>query len=125
MSSTMTIRGQPVVFCFVAWMKNYKGVTSDDVPVWDSASAEDGFAYTRGKKRIKIFLGESTNFLRVRDIDGKPKVFGHVQARFATNKLGGSKDLAHNVIVVWCATSAPAAAAASTRIRSSTRRRGA
>ena len=101
MSEAMLLHEQPVVFCFIAWMKNYKGATTEDTPLWDSARAENG--EVRNKKSGKYYLAESTNFLRARDIDGKLKVFGHVQASIATDKLGGSKEVANNVTVIWCA----------------------
>lgn len=45
----MKVAGSPVVFCFVAWMRDYKGATADDVPIWDGRLAIDGLARVRGR----------------------------------------------------------------------------
>lgn len=99
----LRVQDQPVVLCFIAWMRDYNGVQVDDVPVWDSARAKDGFAKIKARARATYFLGETSNFTRARSVDGTPRAFGHVQARFNTRRLGGTADAADGVTIVWCA----------------------
>ncbi|MER8511878.1 HNH endonuclease [Mesorhizobium sp. M1060] len=92
----MEIDGQPVIFCFAAWMSHYEGAVQSDVPVWAGKRAPGG--RTRG-----YFLGEVYNFLPLRDKSLKYRLFGDVQARFNTKRLGGNESQAGGVTIVWCA----------------------
>jgi len=106
MASTKLLRvnDQPVVLCFIAWMRDYDGVTKDDTPVWDSKRREGGKVPLPKRARATYFLGESSNFTKAHDRDGKARFFGHVQARFNTRRLGGSEEAAEGVTIIWCAS---------------------
>lgn len=99
----LRINNQPVVLCFIAWMRDYDGVSNEDTPVWKSKRREGGRVPVPKRARATYFLGESSNFTKARDASDRPRFFGHVQARFNTPRLGGSEDVAEGVTIIWCA----------------------
>lgn len=101
----MIIDGEPVVLCFIAWMRAYSGVRPDDTPIWDGDWAPDGYTSSAASKDEEYFLGESSNFSPARRKTDKTScAFGHVQANFDVSELGGKGDVASNVTVIWCAS---------------------
>lgn len=100
----LRVNDQPVVLCFIAWMRDYNGVSNEDTPVWDSKRREGGRVPLPKRARATYFLGESSNFTKARDASDRPRFFGHVQARFNTRRLGGSDEVAEGVTIIWCAS---------------------
>jgi hypothetical protein len=98
----MVVNGEPVLFCFIAWMNDYLGPSRGDTPVWDSRRAEDGIVVPANGKG-PYFLGESYNFLPTRDRTGKLFLFGDVQAHVNVVTLGGRDGVANGITVLWCA----------------------
>lgn len=92
----MEIDGQPVIFCFIAWMSNYCGAIQTDVPIWAGKRALQG-------RTRSYFLGEVYNFLPLKHRNLGYRLFGDVQAGFNTPRLGGDDTKAAGVTVIWCA----------------------
>lgn len=96
----MQVDGEPVVFCFIAWMERYVGATLNDVPVWAGRPAPGGSATSRG---VKIKLGEVHNFNVLRDASNQEALFGFVQSHFDIKRLPNDGERAGPATVIWCA----------------------
>jgi len=81
----INIDGLNVVFCYIAWMENYRGPSTADPPwwrgrKWPSAQVQLG----RSPKSSKYLLGESWMFKPFPTRGNRLTLFGDVQHRWST-----------------------------------------
>lgn len=98
-----------ILFCNIAWMKNYKGITDDDKPInggsWvvDNNDAHEAYNFCP----IKIEGDDSEyclGFVETKTTNGKDRNQLHIEkiAKGSVNKKIESID---DVLVIWCAKS--------------------